>query len=226
MSTLKSGFARKPSSKRKSSKSKSIPTTPITKKSKPLKPGNDRSVFNGADSWYGEGFEVEEILSAQTVKTLKFKVRWEGDWPPDQKETWEDKEHISAELVQEYIAKHGYPADTTSSSSTAVPLEQLKRETTEQASAAATQLRNLLEYLEPPTWKDVAGKQISQFTDAELADVSVDIFLDNYQDCLQKQLLTIARKRSRAKAKQKQSSQLATQKDTDMPVTDASTPAP
>lgn len=32
-----------------------------------------------------------------------FKVRWEGNWPPDQNPTWEPKENISAKLVNEYL---------------------------------------------------------------------------------------------------------------------------
>lgn len=32
-----------------------------------------------------------------------FKVRWEGNWPPDQNPTWEPKDNISAKLVKEYL---------------------------------------------------------------------------------------------------------------------------
>ncbi|KUI66901.1 hypothetical protein VM1G_02231 [Cytospora mali] len=32
-----------------------------------------------------------------------FKVRWEGNWPPDQNPTWEPKENISAKLIKEYL---------------------------------------------------------------------------------------------------------------------------
>lgn len=34
-----------------------------------------------------------------------FRVRWEGNWPPDQNPTWEPKENISAKLVKEYLKR-------------------------------------------------------------------------------------------------------------------------
>lgn len=34
-----------------------------------------------------------------------FKVRWEGDWPPDQNPTWEPRENISADLVKSYLKR-------------------------------------------------------------------------------------------------------------------------
>lgn len=34
-----------------------------------------------------------------------FKVRWEGDWPPDQNPTWEPEENISGDLVKKYLKR-------------------------------------------------------------------------------------------------------------------------
>lgn len=34
-----------------------------------------------------------------------FKVRWEGDWPPEQNPTWEPRENISAKLVKSYLKR-------------------------------------------------------------------------------------------------------------------------
>ncbi|KAJ4417686.1 hypothetical protein N0V82_006047 [Gnomoniopsis sp. IMI 355080] len=34
-----------------------------------------------------------------------FKVRWEGDWPPEQNPTWEPRENISAKLVKAYLKR-------------------------------------------------------------------------------------------------------------------------
>jgi hypothetical protein len=53
-----------------------------------------RTVENeGAESW-----EVEAILDREWLEetgTLHYKIRWKGDWPEGQKETWEPIELLS-----------------------------------------------------------------------------------------------------------------------------------
>lgn len=34
-----------------------------------------------------------------------FKVRWEGEWPPDQNPTWEPEDHIASVLVKKYLKR-------------------------------------------------------------------------------------------------------------------------
>lgn len=61
-------------------------------------------------------WEVERLVadalyfpSPKAGKTEKpvrlFRVRWAGDWPPDQKETWEPEENISPALVRDYLRR-------------------------------------------------------------------------------------------------------------------------
>jgi hypothetical protein len=44
-------------------------------------------------------FEVEGEIELKRF----FKVRWEGDWPEDQKLSWEPEETLPAELVRNYL---------------------------------------------------------------------------------------------------------------------------
>lgn len=50
-----------------------------------------------------------------------FKVRWEGDWPPDQNPTWEPQENISANLVKSYLKRKAEKARNASSISKGGP---------------------------------------------------------------------------------------------------------
>ncbi|KAI0106368.1 hypothetical protein F4776DRAFT_646307 [Hypoxylon sp. NC0597] len=52
-------------------------------------------------------YPIEAIVGHRPRKsTLKhvtaFKVRWEGDWEPNQKETWQHKEDIAPQIIKEY----------------------------------------------------------------------------------------------------------------------------
>lgn len=51
-----------------------------------------------------------------------FKVRWEGDWPPEQNPSWEPQENISATLVRKYLKREsGRPAAQKTKTATAGP---------------------------------------------------------------------------------------------------------
>lgn len=39
------------------------------------------------------------------TETRYFKVRWKGEWPPDQNPTWEPEENITRSLVKKYLTK-------------------------------------------------------------------------------------------------------------------------
>ncbi|KAG9258895.1 uncharacterized protein F5Z01DRAFT_8270 [Emericellopsis atlantica] len=61
-------------------------------------------LVNGAQEWV-----VKEILDDETYQVEDrglvryFKVRWEGDWPPDQNPTWEPEDNLPAQLVKNYF---------------------------------------------------------------------------------------------------------------------------
>lgn len=48
-----------------------------------------------------EGMEFFEVEGAGVVRY--FKVRWEGDWPPDQNPSWEPEDNLPAALVRSYL---------------------------------------------------------------------------------------------------------------------------
>ncbi|KAL6912857.1 hypothetical protein FSST1_010617 [Fusarium sambucinum] len=48
-----------------------------------------------------EGMEMFEVEGGDLVR--HFKVRWEGDWPPDQNPTWEPESNLPDELVRRYL---------------------------------------------------------------------------------------------------------------------------
>ncbi|KEY68077.1 hypothetical protein S7711_05490 [Stachybotrys chartarum IBT 7711] len=52
-----------------------------------------------------EGDSLFEVEGQGLVRY--FKVRWEGDWPPDQNPSWEPEENIPATLIQQYLRKAG-----------------------------------------------------------------------------------------------------------------------
>ncbi|RYP01624.1 hypothetical protein DL766_008863 [Monosporascus sp. MC13-8B] len=49
-----------------------------------------------------EGDRIEEV---DGVQTRLFKVRWKGDWPPDENPTWEPEDNIPRKLIKVYL-KH------------------------------------------------------------------------------------------------------------------------
>ncbi|KAM0347876.1 hypothetical protein ACHAPY_011264 [Fusarium culmorum] len=48
-----------------------------------------------------EGMDMYEAEGAGLVRY--FKVRWEGDWPPDQNPTWEPESNLPDQLVRRYL---------------------------------------------------------------------------------------------------------------------------
>lgn len=58
--------------------------------------------------WVVKRLEGHEVIEG----THWFKVRWEGNWPPEQNPTWEPQEHISATLVKKYLKRESERAAT------------------------------------------------------------------------------------------------------------------
>ncbi|KAH7027298.1 uncharacterized protein B0I36DRAFT_364520 [Microdochium trichocladiopsis] len=49
-----------------------------------------------------EGMRTE-LVDGKPVRL--FRVRWKGDWPPDQNPTWEPEDNIDKPLIKEYLAR-------------------------------------------------------------------------------------------------------------------------
>lgn len=59
--------------------------------------------------WVVKRLEGHDIVDGQHY----FKVRWEGDWPPDQNPTWEPRENVSADLVERFLKQEAKKAKKT-----------------------------------------------------------------------------------------------------------------
>ena len=62
---------------------------------------------SGSDILEDDIFEVELLVFHRAVSSVEtsqveYLVRWAGDWPLDQKYTWEPEENINATLVGVY----------------------------------------------------------------------------------------------------------------------------
>ncbi|KAL6799988.1 hypothetical protein J3E68DRAFT_397101 [Trichoderma sp. SZMC 28012] len=58
----------------------------------------------GETDWVVERIEDVEYYEVDGCGIVRyFKVSWEGDWPPDQKRTWEPEENIPATLVRNFF---------------------------------------------------------------------------------------------------------------------------
>ncbi|KAI1849207.1 hypothetical protein JX266_005168 [Neoarthrinium moseri] len=56
--------------------------------------------------------EDDKIVDVDGKKEHWFRVRWEGNWPPDQNPTWEPMANIPRNLVKKYLKKRGAKADS------------------------------------------------------------------------------------------------------------------
>lgn len=57
--------------------------------------------------WEVKRLEGDRIFEIDGQPVRHFKVRWEGDWPPDQNPTWEPEDNIGRALVRKYLKKKG-----------------------------------------------------------------------------------------------------------------------
>ncbi|KAM0263564.1 hypothetical protein ACHAQJ_001183 [Trichoderma viride] len=91
---------------------RSIPAERRPKKSKKRPRPEDESTSTetqGDNGWVVERIEDVEYYEVDGRGLVRyFRVSWEGDWPPDQKRTWEPEENIPANLVRNFFktSKH------------------------------------------------------------------------------------------------------------------------
>ncbi|KAM5347867.1 hypothetical protein ACJ41O_007691 [Fusarium nematophilum] len=89
--------AKKP--KKTTSKSKSAPP--------PEEPaGDEQPEGDGQPAWEVKRVEGMELYEVEGVGAVRyFKIRWEGDWPPDQNPSWEPEDNLPANLVRNYLKR-------------------------------------------------------------------------------------------------------------------------
>ncbi|KAJ6781510.1 hypothetical protein PWT90_08096 [Aphanocladium album] len=77
----------------------------VAQKKQPAASDNDDSNDDDDDepAWVVRHLEDMELYDVEGQGLVRlFKVRWEGDWPPDQNPTWEPEENIPDDLVSEF----------------------------------------------------------------------------------------------------------------------------
>ncbi|SPJ82082.1 uncharacterized protein FTOL_09487 [Fusarium torulosum] len=84
-------------------KLKSASNTP-----KPPKPAPQEVVKNAEPpeepDWEVKRIEDMELYDVEGVGVVRyFKVRWEGDWPPDQNPSWEPESNLPPDLIRRYM---------------------------------------------------------------------------------------------------------------------------
>ncbi|KAI0148200.1 hypothetical protein F4776DRAFT_304954 [Hypoxylon sp. NC0597] len=67
--------------------------------------------------WVVERLEGDRIINIDGRRQRYFKVRWEGDWPPNQNPTWEPEENIPPTLVNQYLKRKASRRSAASPSS-------------------------------------------------------------------------------------------------------------
>ncbi|KAL6872897.1 hypothetical protein J3F83DRAFT_731319 [Trichoderma novae-zelandiae] len=85
----------------------STPTAAKPKKSKKRprpEEENPPAEAEGETGWVVERIEDVEYYEVEGRGVVRyFQVSWEGDWPPDQKKTWEPEENIPPNLVRNFF---------------------------------------------------------------------------------------------------------------------------
>lgn len=54
-------------------------------------------------AWEVKRLEGDKIVEIEGVNVRYFKVRWQGNWPPDENPTWEPEDNIDAAAVKKYL---------------------------------------------------------------------------------------------------------------------------
>ncbi|KAI0889633.1 uncharacterized protein GGS22DRAFT_148783 [Annulohypoxylon maeteangense] len=76
-------------------------TSPPPKKCTPK--SKTKSTTGNGKMWVVSRLEGDKLVHAHGLRTRFFKVRWAGEWPPDQNPTWEPEDNIPPELIKAYL---------------------------------------------------------------------------------------------------------------------------
>ncbi|KIL92903.1 hypothetical protein FAVG1_04084 [Fusarium avenaceum] len=92
-----------PIQKKSVKKSNSVSNTPKPPKPAPQEVVEDAEPAEEPD-WEVKRIEDMELYDVEGVGPVRyFKVRWEGDWPPDQNPSWEPESNLPPDLIRKYM---------------------------------------------------------------------------------------------------------------------------
>ncbi|RSM05311.1 hypothetical protein CEP52_006318 [Fusarium oligoseptatum] len=144
---------------------KSLKSKPKEKKATPKPPEPAPAAKEPAgdnDDWEVKRLEGMEFFEVEGVGVVRyFKVRWEGDWPPDQNPSWEPEDNLPATLVRNYLKqgkkrRAGHDAHE--------PKKKAPRPTTTQTPSAAPKKKGHLKQTTLP-W-GIPAKQYKSVSEA------------------------------------------------------------
>ncbi|RSL39870.1 hypothetical protein CEP53_013746 [Fusarium sp. AF-6] len=144
---------------------KSLKSKPKEKKTIPKPPEPAPAAKEPAgdnDDWEVKRLEGMEFFEVEGVGVVRyFKVRWEGDWPPDQNPSWEPEDNLPATLVRNYLKqgkkrRAGHDAHE--------PKKKAPRPTTTQTPSAAPKKKGHLKQTTLP-W-GIPAKQYKSVSEA------------------------------------------------------------
>ncbi|KAI1408715.1 hypothetical protein F5Y13DRAFT_171597 [Hypoxylon sp. FL1857] len=104
----KSSQASPSGSQRNSTEHKSSSQSKRTPKSK------QRAEEEKGQVWVVERLEGDRIVNVDGRHERYFKVRWEGNWPPNQNPSWEPEENLPPVLVKQYLKRKASRRSSTS----------------------------------------------------------------------------------------------------------------
>jgi len=105
----------------------SPPLPTASRRKKTDKPQKAVGIDVEESAWDIKGLEGDKIVEDEDGAHVRyFKVRWKGDWPPDQNPTWEPEHNISKGAVRAYLKKK---AQRSGEASSATPKKSLKQNT-------------------------------------------------------------------------------------------------
>lgn len=106
-SSVREGVSKMPGKKESTSKVKAPKPKPRPKKEKTPKANTELPPEEAAEPvWEVKRIEDVEMYEVEGRGLVRyFKVRWEGDWPPEQNPSWEPEDNLPANLVRNYLKR-------------------------------------------------------------------------------------------------------------------------
>ncbi|KFA63620.1 hypothetical protein S40285_03192 [Stachybotrys chlorohalonatus IBT 40285] len=102
------GSGERPPKKSTTSQPKQTPVPPPAIPSQRMAPLPKTEGSPNEATWEVKRLEGDNLFEVEGQGLVRyFKVRWEGDWPPDQNPSWEPEENIPATLIRQYLRKAG-----------------------------------------------------------------------------------------------------------------------
>eukprot|EP00049_Salpingoeca_infusionum_P006630 m.109344 g.109344 ORF g.109344 m.109344 type:complete len:404 (+) comp13375_c0_seq2:119-1330(+) len=130
------------------------------------------------DSLYGSQYTVEGLVDAKYAISVKYKVRWKGDWDPSQKESLEEADNLNPGVIKRFELKSKKRAAEEAARAAIDEMQAFSSKVTDK-------LRRTLVFLQPQSWLDAGHKSFESMTAQELSSFDLTEFTKIYHTSLQ-----------------------------------------